>query len=179
MTRDLTGVLVAAVLGVAMLILPAGCGYWSLDRYTYDSRTWSPKTVTLVDTRSNEELWRKEVPVGSKLVIKFDDSASEDPVYPDRLLWWLTDAETRRQTDSGEVPSPPEGVRLVRMFERDAPEYPREDTPEATPKPLPMEPESPDDTATQDEAAADAQPEEPQPDTQPDTQPEPQSEPGR
>ena len=39
-----------------------GIGY-SADSYTYVSRTWEPKTISVIDTRTGETIWTLELPV--------------------------------------------------------------------------------------------------------------------
>ena len=82
--------LAAAAIPAALL---AGCyteaGFGvSRDVYTYVSRAHDPVTITIVDTRTGEEVWAREIPVNRKLVIRFlDGKGEENQQYPDLMLW--------------------------------------------------------------------------------------------
>ena len=133
---------IASVCRVAALALTVGVGgslagcYTSQDKFTYDSRTWSPKTVVLVDTRTGEELWRYEVPVGAELELKFASGDEDNLRFPDEMRWHVRSTIGTSLNESDVIPSPPEEVRRVDWYLRDAPEYPRPDAPPATPRPL-------------------------------------------
>jgi hypothetical protein len=92
-------------------------GPWgSEDSYAYVSREWEPKTVTLRDTRTGQDFWSIDVPVGKKLLIEFDDDAGAENQYtPSKMTWGLVepdfdfgDPELKNTLD---VP-PPSGRRL-------------------------------------------------------------------
>ena len=73
----------AAATILASLALSAGCYYEggplrSIDRVTYVSTSWSPKTVTLIDTRTGESMWSVDIPVGQQLVIDFNAETRGD-----------------------------------------------------------------------------------------------------
>ncbi len=127
----------AAVVLAAAAASMGGCLYSSSDSHPYVSRTWSPKTVVLVDTRTGEELWRYELSVGHKLRVRFFSGDESNIIMPDEMRWEVKDQESGKIVDSGEMPSPPEGVRRIDWFERDAPEYPKPDAPRGEPAPLP------------------------------------------
>lgn len=132
-------------LAAAALALPlGGCLYSSSDSHPYVSRTWSPKTVVLVDTRTGDEVWRYDLAVGHKLRVRFFSGDKDNLVMPDEMRWEVKNEETGDMIDSGELPSPPEGVRRIDMFERPAPEYPKPDAPRGEPKPMPEPAETPD-----------------------------------
>ena len=134
----------AAVALAAAATLPlVGC-YASQDKYPFESRTWSPKTVVLIDTRTEEELWRYEAPVGTTLTLKFASGDEDNLEFPDEMRWEVKSDIGTEFSDEGEVPAPPEGVRRVDWYLRPAPEYPKPDAPRAEPTPLPNpEPEEP------------------------------------
>jgi len=127
----------AAIALAAAAMLPlVGC-YASSDKYPYESRTWSPKTVVLIDTRTNEELWRYEAPVGTTLTLRFFSGDEDNLRFPDEMRWEVSSDIGTEFSDSGELPAPPEGVRRVDWFLRPTPEYPKPDAPRAEPAPLP------------------------------------------
>lgn len=133
--------LVSALAMACGLGVLSGC-YSSQDRSVYESRTWSPKTVVLVDSRTEEELWRYDLPVGARLTINFYKGDADNLLYPDEMRWKARSTIGTSFKDAGEVPCPPEGVRRLDMYLRPAPEYPKPDAPPAEPLPLPQaEPE--------------------------------------
>lgn len=115
----------------------SGCLFASNDRYPYVSRTWSPKTVTLVDSRTGQELWRYELPVDTKLKINFVGGDKDNLEFPDEMRWEVRSTTGGSFKDEGRLPSPPAGVRRVDWFERKPPEYPRLNPPKGEPAPLP------------------------------------------
>ncbi len=135
--------LAALTLAAAALALPLGGCYTSQDKYPFTSTTWSPKTVVLIDTRTEEELWRYDAPVGTKLTLRFFSGDEDNLIYPDEMRWEITSTIGTSFKDSGELPCPPEGVRRVDWYERAKPEYPRPDAPEGVPGELPEAGETP------------------------------------
>lgn len=128
-----------AALGVAALALASmsGCLFFSNDTYPYVSQTWSPKTVTLVDSRTGQELWRYDLPVDTKMRILFEDGDKKNREFPDEMRWEVRSTTGGSFKDQGRVPSPPEGVRRIDWYLRPGPEYPRLDPPAGEPAPLP------------------------------------------
>lgn len=127
----------AAGLVLASLASMSGCLFASQDRYPYVSRTWSPKTVTLMDSRTGQELWRYELPVDMKMRIRFEKGDGDNREFPDVMRWDVRSTTGSSFKDEGRVPSPPEGVRRIDWYLRPGPEYPRLDPPSGEPAPLP------------------------------------------
>jgi len=133
----------ACTLAAAALLVPAvGCYYeggpgYSADRHAYVSRTWSPKTVTLVDVRSGEAVWSVDVPVDRKLVLGFRPGAnSENDVdNPDLMIWDLMGPNENFGTLNNQLPVPPTHARLIDMSLRPVPEYASAALPERRPEP--------------------------------------------
>ena len=137
----------AAIALAAAAMLPlVGC-YASTDKFPYESRTWSPKTVVLIDTRTEEELWRYEAPVGTTLTLRFFSGDEDNLRFPDEMRWEAKSTIGTSFKDSGELPCPPEEVRRVDWYLRPAPEYPRPDAPAAEPAPLPEPQQTPEEPA--------------------------------
>lgn len=133
----------ALALAAAALALPlAGC-YTSSDSYPYVSRTYSPKTFMLIDTRTGEELWRYDLGVGNSMKIRFFPGDKDNIIMPDEMRWEVKSGQSGKIIYDGEIPCPPQGVRRIDWFERDKPEYPRRETPEGEPTPLPEPSETP------------------------------------
>src|SRR5437762_3542680 len=59
---------------------------------TYYSTESSPKTVKLIDLRTNEELFAVDIPAGKQLTLNFDKGAGDDPVNsPDLMRYEVFD----------------------------------------------------------------------------------------
>jgi len=151
MQRPLPPVLFAAA-AIAVGTCLAGCyseggaGY-SADIHPYVSYYWQPKTVVLKDTRTGEELWTYEVPVGMKLVTRFKrnpDAKAGDPTqaYPDIMLWGLMAPDEDFGTLTNQIPAPDKDGRQISYFLRPTPELPASmdggvPTPSPSPTPSP------------------------------------------
>ena len=99
---------ILATLATATLASATGCGMayktWyhesgsgaAIDQYTYVSRTWEPKTITLMDVRTNEAVWTVDVPVGSQLTLRFyEDKDPANPDTPDLMRWQIQEEGTK------------------------------------------------------------------------------------
>jgi len=117
---------------------PRGTGF-SADRFTYESTTWSPKTVELLDTRTDQTMWSVDVPVGQKLTIDFSDVPNPaDPAYPDAMRWVVQPINRDSLGGAQTMAVPNRHGRLVQMTLRSAPEMP--DQTAASPEPPALEP---------------------------------------
>jgi hypothetical protein len=59
---------------------------------TYNSTEQLQKTITIVDTRTEEPLFTMEIPVGKQLTIQFAADRGDDPVNtPDMMYYQLWD----------------------------------------------------------------------------------------
>lgn len=127
-----TTVSLACSLGLAGVLLagchsPGGAGYTGASQ-TYISSIWAPKTVTVLDTRTNEPVFQMEVPVGQQLSIQFIAEDGDDPVYtPDRMRYQLWEAGTRFGNLESSMTVPPANARRVVVDVRQGPEYPPSD----------------------------------------------------
>lgn len=131
--------LVAALSLASSAVLLGGCFGNSKDRHPYVSRTYSPKTLVLVDTRTGEELWRYELGVGNSMKISFHDGDKDNVVMPDEMRWEVKSGQTGKIIEQDAMPCPPEGVRRVDWFERPVPEYPKPEVPQGEPQAAPEE----------------------------------------
>lgn len=95
----------------------------SVDRFTYVSTTWSPKTVYAVDTRTGETIWSIDVPVGKQVVVGFEDGNGPNEYNPATLTWEVMEAGRKFGTLSNRRAAPPAGARRIEFELRDAPEY--------------------------------------------------------
>lgn len=97
----------------------------SNDRHVYVSRTWEPKTVSLVDSRSGETVWTYEVPVGEKLVVQFFKGKKDAaPQFPDIMRWGVVDDEATGGSLSNTIAVPGSDARRLEWTMRQVPEYP-------------------------------------------------------
>ncbi len=93
--------------------------------FTYVSETWSPKTVQVVDTRSDEVFFSLTLPVGKQLTFKFLTGGGDDPVVtPDRMQWEVWDAPHSSGKLSNQLTCPPATARRIQVELRPTPEYP-------------------------------------------------------
>ncbi len=126
----------AALTLAGTLASTAGCHYpggprYSADRYTFESTTWQPATVTLIDTRTGEAIWTVDVPVGQQAVVGFSEGTGPNDLRPDEIVWGLMPLGRRFGTRENRLPCPPASARRVELSYRPAPESPSEMTPES------------------------------------------------
>jgi hypothetical protein len=83
----LTSAACAIILALGGCTTPKG-GFmpYSGGPQTYYSTEMSPKSVTLIDTRTGEELFALDIPVGKQLVVDFDETGGDDPVKTPALM---------------------------------------------------------------------------------------------
>lgn len=98
-----------------------GRGY-SNDSYTYISREWEPKTISVIDTRTGQAVWSYEVPVGRQLMMEFFAGGGTVPGMPDELKWSDYPAGMRFGLLDNSVSVPSANVRRVDMKLRPVPE---------------------------------------------------------
>jgi len=98
------------------------------DTYTYVSTPYEPLTVTLYDTRDQEPLWTVDVPIDSKVTIRFRENKIREgtPRRPDIMDWVIYDQEDRWERLENSMAVPPAWARLLRVSLRNGPEYPKE-----------------------------------------------------
>jgi len=120
-----TLVLSATFLGVSLL---SGCYSegglpWSEDQHVFVSRPYQPWTVSLKDTRTGEEFWSVEVPVGKQLVVHFVSGAGAKGSYAgDQMEWGLFKEGEIYGTLGNTIPVPPPNARRLETTLRPVPE---------------------------------------------------------
>lgn len=102
---------------------------WSADRYTYVSRTWEPKTVSVIDTRTGESIWSVDIPVGQKLSVGFSKGTGPNEYKPDEIVWEVIPEDRTFATRSNRQPCPPAHARRIEMHIRATPELPGAEMP--------------------------------------------------
>lgn len=121
-----------------MLVVPlTGCAdltenWMSMDRHTFPSTPLLPATITLVDTTTDEEFWRMEVPVCTRLRLDFDHPPEMIPIRANAnpatvLNWALLPQTGNSPIDSGQCHL--NGCRpfLIKVIYRKSPELPASD----------------------------------------------------
>lgn len=126
-TRTITA---AAVLGLAALGL-GGCfgpggpllNYTGAPQ-TYVSSTYAPKTVTVIDVRSNEPIFEIDVPVGQQLSIQFLAGKGDDPnETPDLMRYELQERGKSTGLIANSLTVPDHRSLRVDVTLRQGPEY--------------------------------------------------------
>ena len=112
-----------AAAGVVLAgIALGGCipGYYpggslaSRDLYTYQSTQDYPQTVTVVDTRTHEQIWSCDIPIGQELVIQFfEDHDEKSADRPSLMRWELLPIERRGGDLHNSLPMPVKWDRRV------------------------------------------------------------------
>jgi hypothetical protein len=123
--------LAPATLALALALTAGGCAYteggpgYSADQHVYVSRPWQPWTVTLRDTRTGQEFWSADVPVGKKLVIQFaDNGGTKDKYTPSLMTWGIMDEERDWTKLTNSMPVPAADSRRLEPTLRAVPELP-------------------------------------------------------
>jgi hypothetical protein len=124
---------VVALVAVASL---SGCytegGAWpgyTSDSYTYSSSSWQPKTVTVRDTRTGQDVWSADVPVGKKLIVQFASGDEKNSYTPDTMKWAIVDEREDSPKLGNALPVPDKTVRRLDVTLRPTPELPEGMTP--------------------------------------------------
>jgi len=94
----------------------------SADRHTYESTTWSPKTISLIDTRTGETAWSVDVPVGQAIRVVFSEGTGPNEYRPDELKWELAPIGRTILTPTNTQPCPPAYARRLDLSIRETPE---------------------------------------------------------
>ncbi|MCC6320909.1 MAG: hypothetical protein IT438_05660 [Phycisphaerales bacterium] len=117
------GVLGAGVLAASGCYSEGGLG-WSEDQYCYVSRPYQPWTVILKDTRTGQELWSVEVPVGKQLVIHFlPGTGVPGSATPDTMEWGIMEEGVEGGQLANTLPAPPWNSRRLDPILRPVPEF--------------------------------------------------------
>lgn len=127
-TRLMTFAAVTAAVtgaGCSLLEMRPGGNMRSEDMFTYISDPYQPLTITLVDTRDNQEFWSVDVPIGKKLTIRFYEDKGEGSDYaPDVMRWQIYDQSMGMTKLRNQIPVPGAESRRIDVTMREGPEYP-------------------------------------------------------
>ncbi len=91
---------------------------------TYQSTVEFPKTVTIIDTRSGEQIFVMEIPVGKKLVIDFiEDEGDNSVLTPDLMQWEVFPHDVSYGPLSSSITVPNRWSRRLDVTVRESSEY--------------------------------------------------------
>ncbi|MAO24974.1 MAG: hypothetical protein CMJ35_05650 [Phycisphaerae bacterium] len=101
----------------------------STDSFTYISTPFEPLTVTLYDFRDSEPLWTVDVPIGSKVTVRFLENQAKEGTTrrPDIMQWAIYDKDKRRTDLENKMAVPGSDARMLKVSIRDGVEYPDEE----------------------------------------------------
>lgn len=104
---------------------PGGSGA-SKDQHVFESTAWKPVTVTLIDTRDDEEFFSVDVPIGQKFVFQFFDRQAKlaDPATPDTMRWAMYESRLASSPLTNTLPVPSKDARQILVSYRPTPEFP-------------------------------------------------------
>jgi len=95
----------------------------SIDEFTYVSTSLAPKTISIIDTRTNETVFSIDIPVGQQLSINFDELDKNKGKYMSGTMRWaLMRAGDRYGRLTNRVDVPPPDARRIDMTLRQSPE---------------------------------------------------------
>lgn len=104
-------------------LMPASNG-----TFTYYSTTDSPKTISIIDVRTEESFFAMELPVGRQLTFKFLHGGGSDKITaPDRMQWEVYPLGTKTGRLTNQMTVPPPSARRIQVALRPAPEWPTPD----------------------------------------------------
>jgi hypothetical protein len=90
---------------------------------TYQSTELMPKTVTIVDTRTEETVFTMDIPAGRQLTVQFFRDQGDDPVRtPDLMMYEVFDLGTRVGKLRNSLTVPNATCRRVDLDFREGPE---------------------------------------------------------
>ncbi len=89
--------------------------------YSYETR---PVTITILDLRTDEEIFTINVPPGKQLTFDFKDGAGDDEIYtPDVMRYEIFDMGTYDGGLNNTLNVPPANARRIDVYYRDEAEY--------------------------------------------------------
>jgi hypothetical protein len=121
--KVLTALLPSCVVLSGCSYSPGGAGV-SNDVFTYPSSAHLPQTITVLDTRTDEQLLVVEIPVGQQLVLSFYNMNDEADGFG-TLRWGVMPAGKPYGGLTNTMRVPPASARRVDVSVRRSPEYSR------------------------------------------------------
>ena len=96
--------------------------------FTYYSTTDSPKTISIIDVRTEESFFALALPVGKQLTFKFLHGGGSDKIAaPDRMMWEVYPLGTKSGRLTNQITVPPPSARRIQVSLRPTPEWPEPD----------------------------------------------------
>jgi len=93
---------------------------------TYESTEESPKTITLIDLRTEEAVFTMDIPVGKQLTIDFEAGDGDDPVNtPDLMSYAVLDRGSNFGRLNNSISVPNAASRRINMTIRSGVEFPQ------------------------------------------------------
>ena len=116
---------VLASLALAGCHQPQGAMFaYSGGSHTFYSTEMQPKSVQLLDLRTNEVVFSMDIPPGKQLSLDFAEGEGDDPVYsPDMMRYEVFDIGTTTGKLRSSMNVPSGSSRRLEMFVRSGPEY--------------------------------------------------------
>lgn len=91
---------------------------------TYFSYETRPVTITIIDLRTNEEIFSMNVPPGKQLTFDFKEGLGDDPVYnPDLMRYEVFAMRTNSGKLRNSLTVPPANARRIDVSYRENYEY--------------------------------------------------------
>ncbi|MDP7008245.1 MAG: hypothetical protein QGI78_01595 [Phycisphaerales bacterium] len=118
--------LVLSIFSSCKMYAPGGNAFFNApdSAATWESTEEFPKTITIIDTRSGEEVFVMEIPVGKQLVVDFESDGGDDPVEtPDLMRWAIFPNGTGWGALNNAMTVPNRWSRRLDVTIRDSSEY--------------------------------------------------------
>jgi hypothetical protein len=96
----------------------------SVGTFVYESTTMRPVTITVVDIRTEEPVFRMDVPVGQQFSMNFQETGGDDPVLrPAKMTWGMWALGSNFGSLENALSVPGKHARRIEYTLRQAPEY--------------------------------------------------------
>lgn len=96
----------------------------TMGTFNYASTAMRPVTITIVDARTEEPIFKMDVPVGQQLSFHFDETGGDDPVLrPAKMSWSMWEAGNSFGSLTNTLSVPPASARRIEYSLRNGPEY--------------------------------------------------------
>ncbi len=96
----------------------------TMGTFSYESTAMRPVTIAVIDVRTEEPIFKMDVPVGQHLTFHFDETGGDDPVLrPAKMSWAMWDAGNSFGSLSNTLSVPPAAARRIDYTLRTGPEY--------------------------------------------------------
>lgn len=121
----------ALALAMASVLTLAGC--YSTETtlfstttgsFSYASTAMRPVTITIIDIRTEEPVFKMDVPVGQQLSFHFDETGGDDPVLrPAKMSWSMWESGNSFGSLTNTLSVPARDARRIEYSLRNSPEY--------------------------------------------------------